>query len=44
MLLDIARYSILISPLLLESMNNLIELYDAWEKSEKAKEWREKLP
>jgi len=25
-------------------MNNLIELYDAWEKPEKAKEWREKLP
>jgi hypothetical protein len=27
-----------------ESLNNLIELYDAWDKSEKAEEWRAKLP
>ena len=31
-------------PHTLESMNNLIELYKAWNKSEKANEWREKLP
>jgi len=28
----------------LESMNNLIELYEAWAKPEEAKEWRAKLP
>jgi hypothetical protein len=27
-----------------ESLNNLIDLYEAWNKSEKAKEWRAKLP
>jgi hypothetical protein len=27
-----------------ESLNNLIELYEAWNKPEKAKEWRAKLP
>jgi len=27
-----------------ESMNNLIALYEAWNKPEKAKEWRAKLP
>jgi hypothetical protein len=25
-------------------MNNLIALYEAWDKPEKAKEWRSKLP
>jgi hypothetical protein len=25
-------------------MNNLIDLYEAWNKPEKAKEWRAKLP
>jgi hypothetical protein len=25
-------------------MNNLIDLYKAWNKPEKAKEWRAKLP
>jgi hypothetical protein len=25
-------------------MNNLISLYEAWNKPEKAKEWRAKLP
>ena len=28
----------------LKSLNNLIELYEAWGKSEKAAEWRAKLP
>ena len=28
----------------LESINNLIELYEAWGKPEKAEEWRAKLP
>jgi len=28
----------------IESLNNLIALYEAWNKPEKAKEWREKLP
>ena len=28
----------------LESINELIELYEAWGKPEKAKEWRAKLP
>jgi hypothetical protein len=28
----------------LESLKNLIALYAAWNKSEKAKEWRAKLP
>lgn len=27
-----------------ESWNNLIELYEAWGKPEKADEWRKKLP
>jgi hypothetical protein len=27
----------------IESLNNLIELYEAWNKPEKAKEWRAKL-
>jgi hypothetical protein len=31
-------------PHTLESWLNLIELYEAWNKSEKAKEWRAKLP
>ena len=26
-----------------ESMNNLIELYEAWDKQEEADKWREKL-
>jgi len=30
-------------PYTLESGNNLIELYEAWGKLEKAKEWRAKL-
>jgi tetratricopeptide (TPR) repeat protein len=30
-------------PHTLESWNNLIDLYDAWNKPEKAEEWREKL-
>ena len=25
-------------------MNNLIELYETWDKPEKAEEWRAKLP
>lgn len=28
----------------IESMNNLIELYAAWNKPEKAEEWQAKLP
>ena len=28
----------------LESVNNLIALYEAWNKPEKAEEWRAKLP
>jgi hypothetical protein len=28
----------------LQSLNNLIELYEAWGKPEKAEEWRAKLP
>ncbi|MFC1795305.1 tetratricopeptide repeat protein [Planctomycetota bacterium] len=31
-------------PHTLESLNNLIELYEAWNKPEKAKEWRAELP
>ena len=31
-------------PHTLESWNNLIELYEAWGKPEKANEWRAKLP
>jgi len=31
-------------PHTLESMNNLIDLYEAWGKPEKANEWRVKLP
>jgi hypothetical protein len=31
-------------PHTLESWNNLIDLYEAWGKPEKAKEWRAKLP
>jgi serine/threonine protein kinase len=31
-------------PHTIESMKNLIDLYEAWNKPEKAKEWREKLP
>ena len=31
-------------PRTLKSINNLIELYEAWDKPEKAKEWRVKLP
>lgn len=27
-----------------KSLNNLIELYEAWGKPEKAEEWRAKLP
>ena len=27
-----------------QSLNNLIELYEAWGKPEKAEEWRAKLP
>lgn len=27
----------------MESINNLIDLYEAWDKPEKAKEWRAKL-
>jgi hypothetical protein len=30
-------------PHTLESWNNLIDLYKAWNKAEKAKEWRAKL-
>ncbi len=30
-------------PHTLESWNNLIELYEAWDKPEKAEEWRAKL-
>ena len=31
-------------PHTIESMNNLIALYKAWDKPEKAKVWRVKLP
>jgi hypothetical protein len=31
-------------PHTIESMNNLIDLYEAWNKPEKADEWRAKLP
>jgi hypothetical protein len=31
-------------PHTIESWNNLIELYEAWDKPEKAEEWRAKLP
>ena len=31
-------------PHTLESLNNLIELYEAWNKPEEAEEWRAKLP
>jgi hypothetical protein len=31
-------------PHTLQSWNHLIDLYDAWNKPEKAKEWRVKLP
>ncbi len=31
-------------PNTLQSLNNLIDLYEAWNKPEKAKEWRAKLP
>ena len=31
-------------PHTLESLNNLIKLYEAWGKPEKAEEWRAKLP
>jgi len=31
-------------PHALKSLNNLIELYEAWGKPEKAEEWRAKLP
>ena len=31
-------------PHTVESMNNLIALYEAWSKPEKANEWRAKLP
>jgi hypothetical protein len=31
-------------PHTVESLNNLIDLYKAWNKLEKAKEWRAKLP
>ena len=31
-------------PHTLESLNNLIALYAAWDKPEKADEWRKKLP
>jgi len=31
-------------PQTLESWHNLIEIYEAWGKPEKAKEWRAKLP
>jgi len=31
-------------PHILEYINNLIALYEAWNKPEKAKEWQAKLP
>jgi len=31
-------------PHTIESINNLIELYEAWNKPEKAEQWRAKLP
>ena len=31
-------------PRTLQSLNNLIDLYEAWNKPEKANEWRSKLP
>jgi len=32
------------TPHTIESLDKLIDLYEAWDKSEKAKEWRAKLP
>jgi hypothetical protein len=31
-------------PYTFESLNNLIDLYEAWNKPDKAEEWRAKLP
>jgi len=31
-------------PHTLQSLNNLIDLYEAWNKPEKAEKWRAKLP
>ena len=31
-------------PYTLQSLNNLIDLYEAWNKPEKASEWRAKVP
>ncbi len=31
-------------PRILNSLKNLIELYEAWDKPEKAEEWRAELP
>ena len=31
-------------PHTLQSLNNLIDLYEVWNKPEKAEEWRAKLP
>jgi len=31
-------------PHTLQSLNNLIDLYEAWNKPEKANEWRAKVP
>ena len=31
-------------PHTIESLNTLIDLYETWNKTEKAKEWRAKLP
>jgi len=31
-------------PHTIESLNNLIDLYEAWNKPDKAKAWRAKLP
>jgi serine/threonine protein kinase len=31
-------------PMALKSLNNLVDLYEAWNKPERAKQWRAKLP
>jgi hypothetical protein len=42
--LGIAKIKTLTHPHTLESWHNLINLYEAWNKPEKAEEWRAKLP
>jgi len=44
MLIEILSSEQSTHPHTLESWNNLIDLYEAWGKPEKAAEWRAKLP